>query len=88
MKMNGLIKEVSEMDVRNPDEMGSQEFEGSEWSESEGAKRKMEENEFGFMDKFTSPLRRNIFEGMNLDESNKKKRLFDSEEKEGKREKE
>ena len=85
MKMNGLIKEVSEMDVRNQDEVEVQEYEVGEWSESEETKKKMEESQFGFMDKFASPLRRNIFDGMNLDESNKKKRLFGSEEKESKR---
>jgi hypothetical protein len=88
MKMNGLIKEVSEMDMRNQDEVEMQEYEVSEWSESEDIKKKMEENGFGFMDKFASPLRRNIFDGMNLEESNKKKRLFGSEEKEDKRESE
>lgn len=85
MKMNGLIKEVSEMDVRNQDEVDVQEYEVGEWSESEETKKKMEESGFGFMDKFASPLRRNIFDGINLDESNKKKRLFGSEEKESKR---
>jgi hypothetical protein len=88
MKMSGLIKEVSEMEVRNQDEVEVQEYEVDEWSESEETKKKMEESGFGFMGKFASPLRRNIFDGMNLDESNKKKRLFESEEKEGKRESE
>lgn len=65
--------------------MKSQEFEVEvgEWSEneSESEDTKRRDGESGQFDRFGSPLRRNIFAGMDLEASIKKK-LFESGEKE------
>jgi hypothetical protein len=72
IKMNGLMKEESKM---------SDEFEEREGYEMESQSESMRRGDSGESYRFGSPLRRNIFAGIDLEESSKK-RLFESEKKE------